>query len=167
MDGGVRPNPFASSPAIGLGRCIRPPYRLITRTLLRISRKDTEPQGETSSPLGYRKEDLGGSDPVTAVSREGEAIATKRAVVSHASTIENGAFIGMRATVMDRAVVESGAMVAGGSVVTPGKVVKSGQLWAGYPARYMRDLTAAERDNIPYTAEHYRELGVRYLSGSA
>jgi len=97
----------------------------------------------------------------------GSGVVIGHSALIHACTIEDGAFIGMRATVMDRAVVESGAMVAGGAVVTPGKVVKSGQLWAGYPARYMRDLTAAERDNIPYTAEHYRELGARYLSGVA
>ena len=97
----------------------------------------------------------------------GSGVVIGHSALIHACTIEDGAFIGMRATLMDRAVVESGAMVAGGAVVTPGKVVKSGQLWAGYPARYMRDLTAAERDNIPYTAEHYRELGARYLSGGA
>ena len=97
----------------------------------------------------------------------GSGVVIGHSALIHACTIEDGAFIGMRAAVMDRAVVESGAMVAGGAVVTPGKIVKSGQLWAGYPARYMRDLTAAERDNIPYTAEHYRELGARYRSGSA
>jgi len=42
---------------------------------------------------------------------------------------------------MDGAVVESEAMVAAGALVTPGKVVKARQLWAGSPAKYMRDLT--------------------------
>src|SRR5579885_1789489 len=93
----------------------------------------------------------------------GSGVVIGHAALIHACTIADGAFIGMRATVMDRAVVESGAMVAGGAVVTPGKVVRSGQLWGGYPARYMRDLTPEERANIPYTAKHYCELGALYL----
>jgi gamma-carbonic anhydrase len=93
----------------------------------------------------------------------GDGVVVGHCALIHACTIRNGAFIGMRATVMDRAVVEEGAMVAGGAVVTPGKVVKSRQLWAGYPAKFMRELTDAELADIPYLAEHYRALGARYL----
>src|SRR6218665_6545 len=81
----------------------------------------------------------------------------------HACTIEDAAFIGMKACVMDGAYVERGAMVAAGALVTPGKRVPSGQLWAGSPARYMRDLTEAERAHILYSAKHYVELAARYL----
>ncbi len=81
----------------------------------------------------------------------------------HACTVEDAAFIGMKACVMDGAYVESGAMVAAGALVTPGKRVPSGQLWAGSPARYMRDLTEAERAHILYSAKHYVELAARYL----
>lgn len=92
----------------------------------------------------------------------GDGVVIGHAALIHACTIKDGAFIGMRATVMDQAIVESGAMVAGGATVTPGKIVKSGQLWAGYPAKYMRDLTDAELADIPWTAEHYRALGAHY-----
>lgn len=92
----------------------------------------------------------------------GSGVVVGHSALIHACTIRDGAFIGMRATVMDRAVVESGAMVAGGAVVTPGKVVKAGELWAGYPARPMRELTPEERDDIGYIAGHYRELGAEY-----
>lgn len=81
----------------------------------------------------------------------------------HACTVEDAAFIGMKACVMDGAYVESGAMVAAGALVTPGKRVPAGQLWAGSPARYMRDLTPEEKAHIPYSAKHYVELAVRYL----
>lgn len=81
----------------------------------------------------------------------------------HACTIEDAAFIGMQACVMDGAYVESGAMVAAGALVTPGKRVPGGQLWAGAPARFMRDLTAEEKAYIPYSAKHYVELAARYL----
>lgn len=81
----------------------------------------------------------------------------------HACTVEDAAFIGMKACVMDGAYVESGAMVAAGALVTPGKRVPSGQLWAGSPARFMRELTAEEKAYIPYSAKHYVELAARYL----
>ena len=59
----------------------------------------------------------------------------------HACEVQDGAFVGMRSTVLDGAVVESEAMVAAGAVVTPGKIVRRGELWAGSPARKLRDLT--------------------------
>lgn len=81
----------------------------------------------------------------------------------HACTVEDAAFIGMQACVMDGAYVESGAMVAAGALVTPGKRIPAGQLWAGSPARFMRELTAEEKAYIPYSAKHYVELSARYL----
>lgn len=81
----------------------------------------------------------------------------------HACTVEDAAFIGMQACVMDGAYVESGAMVAAGALVTPGKRIPAGQLWAGSPARFMRELTAEEKAYIPYSAKHYVELAARYL----
>lgn len=81
----------------------------------------------------------------------------------HACTVEDAAFIGMHACVMDGAYVETGAMVAAGALVTPGKRIPSGQLWAGSPARFMRALTAQEKEYIPYSAKHYVDLASRYL----
>lgn len=81
----------------------------------------------------------------------------------HACTIEDAAFIGMQACVMDGAYVESGAMVAAGALVTPGKRVLKGQLWAGSPAKFMRDLTEDEKKYIPHSAKHYVEISKNYL----
>lgn len=66
----------------------------------------------------------------------------------HACEVQDGAFIGMHSTVLDGAVVESGAMVAAGALVAPGKIVRSGELWAGNPARKLRDLT--EKDFVEF-----------------
>ena len=81
----------------------------------------------------------------------------------HACTLEDGCFVGMRATVMDGAVVEPRAMVAAGALVTPGKRVPSGQLWAGSPARRIRDLTPEELDGFVHATEEYRSVGQEYL----
>jgi carbonic anhydrase/acetyltransferase-like protein (isoleucine patch superfamily) len=64
--------------------------------------------------------------------------------VIHGCTIHDRAFIGMRALILDGAVIESDSMVAAGAVVTPGKVVPTGELWAGAPAKKMRDLSPEE-----------------------
>ncbi len=81
----------------------------------------------------------------------------------HACVLEDFAFVGMNATVMDAAVVESDAMVAAGALVTPGKRVPRGELWAGRPARKMRDLSPAEILDNRHSAAYYAEIAVRYL----
>jgi carbonic anhydrase/acetyltransferase-like protein (isoleucine patch superfamily) len=59
-------------------------------------------------------------------------------------------------------VVESGAMVAAGALVTPGKRVKSRQLWAGSPAKFMRDLTDAEVAQMKVQTARYADLADVY-----
>ena len=92
----------------------------------------------------------------------GDEVTVGHMALLHACTVEDRAFIGMRATVMDGAVVETGAMVAGGALVTPRKRVKAGELWAGSPARRLREMSEADLAEGPYIAKHYRELGVAH-----
>ena len=92
----------------------------------------------------------------------GAGVTIGHAAVIHACTLEDDSFVGMSATVMDGAVLQRHAMVAAGALVTPGKIVRSGELWAGSPARKMRDLTTAEIDNIHASAVHYWELAQSY-----
>ena len=80
----------------------------------------------------------------------------------HACTIGDRSLIGMKACVMDGAVVEPEALVAAGSLVTPGKVVKSKQLWAGSPAKYVRNLTDDDISGMRDTAAHYAEYAAEY-----
>lgn len=93
----------------------------------------------------------------------GSGVTVGHSVTLHACTLEDNSFVGMKAMVMDDAVVESGAMLAAGAVLTPGKRIPSGQLWAGYPAKYFRDLTQAEIDFIPISAENYVKHVHEYL----
>ena len=55
-------------------------------------------------------------------------------------SIAHNAVIGMGAIVLDDAVVESNTIVAAGSVVTKGTVVESGWVYAGTPAKKMKQL---------------------------
>jgi carbonic anhydrase/acetyltransferase-like protein (isoleucine patch superfamily) len=81
----------------------------------------------------------------------------------HACVLEDFSFVGMNATVMDAAVVERDAMVAAGALVTPGKRVPSGELWAGRPAKKMRDLTDDEIAANRHSADYYADVARRYL----
>ena len=92
----------------------------------------------------------------------GNGVTIGHSVLLHACTLEDDCFIGMHATIMDKAVVESGAWVAAGALVTPGKRVLKGQVWAGNPARYMRDMKPEETDFIPVSSNNYVELAREY-----
>lgn len=80
----------------------------------------------------------------------------------HACTLEDECLIGMKACVMDGAVVERHAWVAAGALVTPGKRVLSGQLWAGMPARYVRDVRPEDVEMIREAARLYVENGIQH-----
>ena len=122
---------------------------------IRIGR-DTNIQDGTVIHVNH---DRGDGGMPTAI---GDEVTVGHMALLHACTIEDRAFIGMRATVMDQAVIESGAMVAAGALVTPRKRVTSGQLWAGNPARFLRELKDSERGEGPYIAGHYAELGAAH-----
>lgn len=93
----------------------------------------------------------------------GDDVTIAHSALVHACTVEDRAFIGMQACVMDDARVETHAMVAAGALVTPGKVVRGGELWAGRPARRVRNLTADEIAYIDHLPAHYCRLAAEYL----
>lgn len=89
----------------------------------------------------------------------GNDVTVGHSAILHACTVEDFGFVGMQACVMDGAIVQTRGMLAAGALLTPGKIVPTGQLWAGRPARYMRDLTKEELDYIAWSAPHYVALG--------
>lgn len=52
--------------------------------------------------------------------------------------------VGMGATVMDGAMVEAGAIVGAGALVPPGATIPANQIWAGSPAKFIRELAEGE-----------------------
>lgn len=80
-------------------------------------------------------------------------------VMLHGCTLQDRAFVGIGAIVLNGAVIESDGMLAAGAMLTSGKVVKSGQLWAGTPAKYLRDLTPEEMELNQKSVRHYVENG--------
>lgn len=93
----------------------------------------------------------------------GDDVTIGHSAIIHACTLEDRSFIGMQACIMDGAVVESGAMVAAGALITPGKRVKAGQLWAGKPAKFIRDCGDQEKRMIAHVPPEYWKMAQRYL----
>ena len=70
----------------------------------------------------------------------GNNVSIAHNAVIHGCTIKDNVLFGMGAIVLDDAVVESNTIVAAGSVVTKGTVVESGWVYAGTPAKKMKQL---------------------------
>lgn len=75
--------------------------------------------------------------------------------IVHGCIIEDNVLIGMGAIVMDNAVIKSGSMIAAGAVVLANTVVEPNSLYAGTPAKKVKDIDARLRQVIDKTPEHY------------
>jgi carbonic anhydrase/acetyltransferase-like protein (isoleucine patch superfamily) len=76
--------------------------------------------------------------------------------IVHGCTIEEEVLIGMGAIVMDLAVVQKHVIVAAGAVVLENSVLESGWIYAGTPAKKLKEL---DPENLQFfitrTAENY------------
>lgn len=61
--------------------------------------------------------------------------------ITHGCTIHDNVLIGMGAIVMDDCVIESNSIIAAGAVVLEGTHVPSGCIYAGIPAKKVKDIT--------------------------
>jgi len=71
----------------------------------------------------------------------GNNVTIAHGAIVHGCTLQDNVMIGMNAVILDNAVVESNSIVAAGSVVTKGTVVESGSVYAGVPAKKVKDIS--------------------------
>lgn len=64
--------------------------------------------------------------------------------IVHGCVIKDNVLIGMGAIVMDNCVIESNSIVAAGAVITQNTVVESGTIWAGVPAKKVKDIDQSD-----------------------
>ena len=85
----------------------------------------------------------------------------------HACEIGDYCLIGMGSVVLDQSILEEKSFIAAGSaVVTPGSRVKSKQLWAGNPAKFVRNISDIEEKLLINTPQVYNNLSQEFLKNS-
>lgn len=94
----------------------------------------------------------------------GDDVLVGHHVMLHGAILHDRAFVGLSATVMNGAVIESDAMLAAGAMLTQTKRVESRQLWAGCPARFVRELDDAAVLNMHIGVAHYVENAKAHMA---
>ncbi len=61
--------------------------------------------------------------------------------IVHGCTVHDNVLIGMGAIVMDNCVIGSNSIIAAGAVLTEGTVVPEGSIYAGVPAKKIKDIS--------------------------
>lgn len=71
----------------------------------------------------------------------GDNVSIGHNAIVHGCTVESNVLIGMGAIVMDGAVIKSNSIVAAGAIVLQNTVVEPGTIFAGVPARKVKDIS--------------------------
>jgi len=94
----------------------------------------------------------------------GEDCTIGHGAIIHGINIGRGVLIGMGATVLGGATIGDGAVIAAGALVKENAVVPAGTLYAGVPARMIREVSDKERAFMEHSIPHYVESAEAYLS---
>lgn len=84
----------------------------------------------------------------------GDYVSIGHNVVVHGAKIGNYALIGIGATLLDYVEVGEGAIVAAGSVVLSGTKIPPHTLWAGIPAKYVKDVEPEQANEMNRKIAH-------------
>lgn len=85
----------------------------------------------------------------------GNNVSIAHNAIVHGCTIHDNVLIGMGAVVMDNAVVHSGAVIAAGAVVLAGTEVEANSIYAGMPAKKVKNTGPEMLEVIARTAKNY------------
>lgn len=81
--------------------------------------------------------------------------------IVHGCTINDFVLIGMGAIVMDRSIVKSNSIIAAGAVVLEGTVVEQGSIYAGIPAKKVKDIS---KDTLHSEIDRIANNYIKYAS---
>ncbi|MDX5337426.1 MAG: gamma carbonic anhydrase family protein [Cyclobacteriaceae bacterium] len=85
----------------------------------------------------------------------GNQVSIAHNAIVHGCTIHDRVLIGMGAIVMDGAIVHSDSVIAAGAVVLAGTIVEPGSIYAGMPAKKVKEIGNDMREVIMRTARNY------------
>ncbi|GDX53013.1 gamma carbonic anhydrase family protein [Bacteroidota bacterium] len=81
----------------------------------------------------------------------GNNVSVGHNAIVHGCTLEDNVLVGMGAIVMDHAVIEKNSLIAAGSVVLENTRVESGTIYAGVPAKKVKEISP----------EHFEQINMR------
>ncbi|MFS0490776.1 gamma carbonic anhydrase family protein [Leadbetterella byssophila] len=87
--------------------------------------------------------------------RIGNYVSIAHNAIVHGCTIEDEVLIGMGAIIMDGAHIGKNAIIGAGAIVTQNTVVPPGTVWAGNPAKYIKDVSPELAEVFMRTANNY------------
>jgi carbonic anhydrase/acetyltransferase-like protein (isoleucine patch superfamily) len=91
----------------------------------------------------------------------GDDVSIGHNAIVHGCTIKDRVLIGMGSIIMDDSVVESNSIIAAGSVLPKNTIVTEGSVFAGIPAKKIKDISPElEQGEIERIAANY----IKYAS---
>lgn len=86
----------------------------------------------------------------------GDDVSIGHNAIVHGCTLKDSVLVGMGSIIMDNCIVESNSIIAAGSVVTQNTHVPEGTIFAGIPARKIKDITSKlQKGEIERIAKNY------------
>lgn len=122
--------------------------------------KNTNIQDLTMIHVWHREEGKAESGYPTII---GDNVTIGHSCVIHACHIEDNCLIGMGSIVMDGARIGRDSIVGAGAVVTKGKKFPPKSLILGNPAKFVRELSEEEIEEIVNSAIRYVEFKNQYM----
>ena len=87
----------------------------------------------------------------------GDRVSIGHNALVHGCTLHSDVLVGMGAIVMDNAEVGSGSIIAAGAVVLANTKIEPGSLWAGVPAKKVKDVSEElTKGEIERIANNYK-----------
>ncbi|WP_027137753.1 gamma carbonic anhydrase family protein [Gaetbulibacter saemankumensis] len=77
----------------------------------------------------------------TAPTHIGNNVSIGHNAIVHGCTLHDNVLVGMGSIIMDNCVVESHSIIAAGAVVTQNTHIEAGSIYAGVPARKIKDIS--------------------------
>jgi carbonic anhydrase/acetyltransferase-like protein (isoleucine patch superfamily) len=78
----------------------------------------------------------------------GNNVSIGHGAIVHGCTVHDNVLIGMRAIVMDHAVIGENSIIAAGAVVLENTIVEPGSIYAGVPARKVKQIDEAQTKTL-------------------
>jgi carbonic anhydrase/acetyltransferase-like protein (isoleucine patch superfamily) len=85
----------------------------------------------------------------------GNNVSIAHNAIVHGCTIEDNVLVGMGAIIMDDAFIGSNSVIAAGAIILPGTIVEPGSIYAGVPAKRVKDISEEMKAVIQRTAKNY------------